>query len=86
MISSTQHPESERKASRKGNGKDAIIKEKPIYYENQRLKAIVYDRSRLHPGDRFNGPAVVVEYSSTTFVPPASSAHVDEYANLLIDC
>jgi N-methylhydantoinase A len=86
MISATQHPESERKVPRKGNGKDAIIKEKPIYYENQRLKAIVYDRSRLHPGDRFNGPAVIVEYSSTTFLPPASSAHVDEYANLLIDC
>ena len=86
MITATQHPEFERKIPRDGNGKNAIIKEKPIYYQNQRLQANIYDRSQLHPGDRFNGPAVVVEYSSTTFVPPASSAYVDEYSNLLIHC
>ena len=65
---------SERKAARQGNGKQAIIKDKSIYYENQPVKAAVYDRSRLNAGDRFSGPAVIVEYSATTFLPPESSS------------
>ena len=85
MIAATQQFESERKVSRDGDGKQAIIKEKPIYSENRRLNAAVHDRSLLHAGDRFDGPALVVEYSATTFLPPAAHACVDEYLNIIID-
>jgi N-methylhydantoinase A len=85
MIASTEPLQSERKDPRKGDGKQAIIKDKPIYYENQGLEAAVYDRSRLNAGDRFQGPAVIVEYSATSFVPPGSTAAVDEYMNIIID-
>jgi N-methylhydantoinase A len=85
IIASTESIQSERKEPRKGEGKQAIIKDKSIYYENQPLKAAVYDRSRLNTGDRFHGPAVVVEYSATTFLPPGSTAAVDEYMNIIID-
>jgi N-methylhydantoinase A len=85
MIASTEPLQSERKDPRKGDGKQAIIKDKSIYYENQGLEAAVYDRSRLNAGDRFQGPAVIVEYSATSFVPPGSTAAVDEYMNIIID-
>jgi N-methylhydantoinase A len=85
MIASTEPLQSERKDPRKGDGKQAIIKDKSIYYENQGLQAAVYDRSRLNAGDRFQGPAVIVEYSATSFVPPGSTAAVDEYMNIIID-
>jgi len=86
MIAATQHLEPERKARRDGNAEQAIVKEKSIYYENRQLNAAVYDRSRLNAGDRFRGPAVIVEYTSTTLLPPESCAYVDQYANLLVDC
>jgi N-methylhydantoinase A len=85
-IAPTQQFESERMHPREGDGSQAILKRKPIYYETRQLQATVYDRSRLKPGDRFHGPGIVVEYSSTTFLPPGSSAYADEYSNLLIDC
>jgi N-methylhydantoinase A len=86
MIAATEQFELEPRTPRDGDGKQAIIKEKPIYFENYRIEAAVYDRSQLNAGDRFHGPAVIVEYSATTFLPPGSCVYVDEYANLLIDC
>jgi len=85
MIAATQPLQSERRVPRNGDGKQAIIKDKSIYYDNQALKAVVYDRPRLNTGDRFHGPAVIVEYSATTFLPPGSTASVDEYLNIIID-
>ena len=45
----------------------------------------VYRRESLRWGNRIYGPAIVVEYSSTTVLPPGSSAEVDRFGNLLID-
>ena len=85
MVAATEPLQSERKFPHEGDGNQAIIKDKSVYYGNQPLKAAVYDRSRLDAGDRFHGPAVVVEYSATTFLPPGSSAAVDEHLNIIID-
>ncbi len=43
-----------------------------------------YRRDRLRPGDRVKGPAVVAEYSATTFLPERFTARVDAWGNLLI--
>jgi N-methylhydantoinase A len=86
MIAPTKTLQSERKVLHDGDGKKAIIKHKSVYYATQPLKAAVYDRSRLNAGDRFRGPAVIVEYSATTFLPPESTAGVDEHLNIIIDC
>ena len=44
----------------------------------------IFRRDRLRPGDRVSGPAVITEYSATTFLPAGFAARVDEYGNLLI--
>jgi len=85
MIAATEHLALERHEIRDGNARGAITKEKPIYYDGRQITARVYDRDQLNSGDRFKGPAVVVEYSATTFLPPGSNAYVDEYENLVID-
>ncbi len=64
---------------------DPVLMRKPIYYGGAWLEGIVYDRDRLAPGARVGGPAVVVEYSATTFLPPRSLASVDQLNNLLIE-
>jgi N-methylhydantoinase A len=85
MIAETSPFVPQRKVTRNGDGRQAVIKQKPVYYENRQLTATVYDRSKLEAGDRFPGPAIIVEYSSTTFLPPATSSLVDEYENLVIE-
>lgn len=45
----------------------------------------VYDRARLAPGHRFDGPAIVDQLDSTTVVYPGQRAQVDDYLNIVID-
>ncbi|WP_426959430.1 hydantoinase/oxoprolinase family protein [Muricoccus radiodurans] len=45
----------------------------------------VYDRYRLRPGQRIQGPAVVEERESTVVVGPDASFQLDTHGNLLID-
>lgn len=45
----------------------------------------VYDRYRLAPGARFEGPAIVEERESTVVVPAAAIVTVDAYRNLAIE-
>ncbi len=48
------------------------------------VKAEVYDRQMLKYGNVVRGPAIVGEYSSTTFVPPGFKCEVDKFANLVL--
>ena len=45
----------------------------------------VYARERLHPGNRFAGPAIVEQMDATTLVPPGMSARVDAWLNLILE-
>ena len=45
----------------------------------------LYDRTRLVPGDRFAGPAVIAAPESTIVVPPHTHAEVDAYGTVLLD-
>ncbi len=44
----------------------------------------VYDRDSMPPGATIEGPAVIEEKTSTTIIPPAWRARVDDYGNLLL--
>lgn len=50
----------------------------------KREEASVYERESLLPGMKLNGPALIVEYGSTTLVPAGWGAAMDEWHNLLI--
>jgi N-methylhydantoinase A len=63
----------------------AFIKRKPVMFDNEWLDADIFQRDLLSPGNRFEGPAIVHEYSATTVVPPGCRAAVDTFSNLLIE-
>jgi N-methylhydantoinase A len=67
-----------------GNGAQAVVEKRTVIFDNKRLQAAIYDRDRLRAGDSFEGPAVLVEYSATTLIPPSSSARVDAFGNVVI--
>ncbi|HUN07378.1 MAG TPA: hydantoinase/oxoprolinase family protein [Aggregatilineales bacterium] len=43
----------------------------------------LYDRAALQPGDILNGPALIFQLDSTTWLPAGWSARVDGYGNLV---
>jgi N-methylhydantoinase A len=45
----------------------------------------LYDRDRLRPGNRIDGPAVVEQMDATTFLPPGTVATVDPYLSLVME-
>lgn len=56
-----------------------------IYWTERATRVPVYARKDLSAGDRFAGPAIITEYSSTTLIPPRSRVEVDPWANLVIE-
>jgi N-methylhydantoinase A len=56
-----------------------------LYFRGGRHRVPVYERGRLRPGNRFVGPAIVSEYSATTFLPPRWRGRVDAAENLILE-
>jgi N-methylhydantoinase A len=70
-----------------GEGTDAshaVVDEHEVYFQGGYAPTRIYDRARLHPGNRFAGPAIVTEFDSTTVVLSDHVAEVDRRGNLLI--
>ncbi len=63
----------------------ALLEKRKVYFDGKWIETSVYDREKLLPGNRIEGAAIVVEYSSTTVIPPFAKAFVDEYKNLVIE-
>ncbi|EGB16361.1 5-oxoprolinase (ATP-hydrolyzing) [Pseudodesulfovibrio mercurii] len=56
-----------------------------IIFGGVESEAAVLDRAALKPGNRFTGPAVVTEYTSTIVVPPGAEVRVDPWSNLVME-
>ena len=69
----------------KGDGKQVLLKHTSIYFEGRHWEAAVYDRALLEAGDQLAGPAVIIEYTATSFLPPGARLVVDSFLNLVID-
>ena len=84
LVASGELPLNAKAQSATGDAKVAVIGEKPIFCDGQWRAGKIYDRARLLAGDIFSGPAVVVEYSATTYMPPGAQATVDHFGNIEI--
>jgi len=56
-----------------------------VYFDGGFVAAKAYRREALVPGQRYKGPAIVVEYSATSFIPPGESFYVDRAGNLVVE-
>jgi len=68
-----------------GDAAPALIETRPMIFAGKHCAGGVYERERLEPGDRLDGPAIVVEYSATTVIPPGWTTLVDAYKNLVME-
>ncbi len=62
------------------------VGQRPVYFKEAGayVPCDLYQRSQFCAGDTLAGPAVVEQMDSTILIPPAVSAAVDEFGNMLI--
>ena len=68
-----------------GNPDWALTGRRQVYFHNEAISTMIFDRGRLQPGDVLTGPAVVEQLDSTTVVWPRQTARVDAYNNLILE-
>jgi N-methylhydantoinase A len=69
-----------------GSSPERAVVDKTIgLFSGRKCPTTIYDRGKLHAGNRIPGPAIVTEYSSTTAIPPLWTGHVDAYGNLILE-
>lgn len=57
---------------------------RPVWFDAEPVETEVYAREKLVHGNAIDGPALVVEYSSTIVIPPFASARVDANGNIIV--
>ncbi len=58
---------------------------RPVIFDGQPQDTLVVDRDDLGVGHTFVGPAVVLEATATTVVPPGFRVSVDTYGSLILE-
>jgi N-methylhydantoinase A len=64
---------------------EAFLGDKPVVFDQRRMRTKIMARDKLKSGNRIHGPAILVEYSSTIVIPPFAGAFVDEYGNIIME-
>jgi len=61
----------------------ARLADRPVWFDpDAPITTACYRRDRLAPGNRFAGPAIVLQYDATVVVAPGWTAAVDRFGNL----
>lgn len=60
--------------------------ERWVYWDEKGPKnSVIFDRDRLRPGDRIEGPAIIEAPDTSYSVPPAWCSRMDNYGNLVFE-
>ncbi|MGB6799577.1 MAG: hydantoinase/oxoprolinase family protein, partial [Xanthobacteraceae bacterium] len=84
----TKQPDIARLARGKRNGKPPLLETRPIFFleEDRFLPTDIYDRYALGPDSIGTGPAVIVEYGSSTLIGPGDTFRIGSLGEIHIDC
>jgi N-methylhydantoinase A len=83
-VARTHKPRQSASKLRQGDAADARISSHRIFEDGVWRNGFLYDRARLRPGNRFEGPAIIVELSATTYLPRGWTANVDGFSSLVL--
>lgn len=67
-----------------GDAGRALKRTRTCRFDRRDVETPVYDGALLRAGDRFAGPAIVEETTTTVVVPPRYSCQVDEFRNYVL--
>lgn len=85
IIGAVEKPILNRENLKPGDGLEAKIGERDAIFRDGVLKTALYVRELLHPGDVFNGPALVFQLDTTILIPPGWLASVDDLRHLILE-
>ena len=81
-LSTSKPTDPEKRTGKLLDLRRGIVKRKLVWFGRRFVPTTLYDRDQLGPGMKLTGPAIIVEYTSTTIVPPDFTCWVDEHLNL----
>lgn len=81
----SQKPRLPRERPGPANPRAAFLRDKTVFFGGRGARTRVYERSLLRAGHRFDGPALVYEYSASTAIPPGYGCRIDAHRNLIIE-
>ncbi|MGA8074372.1 MAG: hydantoinase/oxoprolinase family protein, partial [Candidatus Acidiferrales bacterium] len=84
LIGLTPKPELPRSRPHGRSARRATDAAERVYFHARWIETPVYARNRLRAGNRFAGPAIVTDYSSTTVVLRGWRVDVDAHENLIL--
>lgn len=64
---------------------EAFLGTTETVFDSTKMETRILDRDKLRPGNKVDGPAIIIEYSSTLVIPPFAKGEVDLYGNLIFD-
>ena len=89
MVSSLEDSEPEPALSSKSKSESdasaALIEEAEVVFPEGVLTTGLYQREQLMPGNRIDGPALMLQLDSTIVVPPNWGGVVDPFGNLILE-
>ena len=69
-----------------GDGRPAraLTGTRTVVFSDKPVECPLYERARIEPGDRLDGPVIVEEYGATTVVYPGQRVEADRFGNLIL--
>ena len=67
------------------NSTPQLMGEARVIFSGGPIATRLYDREKLHAGDRVYGPAIVLQMDTTTVISPDWTGTVDDYGNLVLE-
>jgi N-methylhydantoinase A len=64
---------------------DARIETRDVWDGTRFVATPIFEREKIPPGGTFDGPAIVEQYDTTTYVAPGWRATVDAFGNLVLE-
>jgi len=64
---------------------EALLGTTETVFDSNKMETRILNREKLRPGNKVDGPAIIIEYSSTLVIPPFAKGEVDPYGNLIFD-
>jgi N-methylhydantoinase A len=84
IVGNLSKPKLKEERLKGENSASASLGQRIITYKGESIPFELFIRKKLSAGNRVEGPAIILEYSSTVLVPPGFSCNVDRFGNLVM--
>jgi N-methylhydantoinase A/oxoprolinase/acetone carboxylase beta subunit len=84
-VGTTKKIKLKRQPPKDKGAERAFMKKQAIHYKGKTWQASVFKRGLLEAGNKMNGPALIADSESTSFLPPSYTLEVDGFLNLIIE-